>query len=433
MNEEALMKRNVRWCRRKTALWVRVGAVVLVLAAGAPRAAGAEEETGGVPGSWLSHYAGARTLGLGGAFVAAADEPLGVVWNPASLSLLDQNELRFETARLFEGTAVNGLAFAVPGSRLPSFGVSMLALGSGDFERTNELNDPLGTFQTGDTAFLFTMSKNFSPQLALGGNLKLARQTVEEFSGSGVGFDLGAIYAVTPRVRVGASVLNVGGPTITLRETQERYPTEFRGGLAARVLGERGLISAEFDHRGGGEGFEVRGGTEYWIQSPFALRVGYDRAGPAGGFSYLVDPRLQIDYAVADHVLGFTHRIGLSYRFGGFFARSQAEPAIFSPTGEQSVTKIRLEARTKATTESWSLAIVDKNGVTARRFAGKGVPPAHLVWDGKDESGMPLPDGAYRYQLAVRDREGREVASPSELVEISTGGPQGSIEVLPGD
>ncbi len=424
------MMRNVHGWSRQAIVGLTV---VWVLGIGLAGIAAAADETGGAMGSWLSQYAGARTMGLGGAFVAAGDEPLGVVWNPAGLSLLDQNELRFETARLFEGTTVNGLSFAVPGSRFPTFGVSMLSLGSGEFERTNELNDPLGTFKTGDTVFLFTMSRNLSPVLAIGGNLKLARQTVEEFSGQGVGFDVGGIFAVTPRVRIGASILNVGGPTITLRDTGESYPTEFRGGLAARVLGERGLISAEFDHRGAGQGFELRGGTEYWIQPPLALRVGYDGGNPAGGFSYRIDPRMQIDYALSDHDLGFTHRIGISYRFGGFFARSQAVPSVFSPTGEQSVTKINLQARTKATTESWSLTILDKNGQTVRKFAGKGVPPAHLVWDGKDEVGLPLPDGTYRYQLAVHDRDGRDVVSPFELVEISTSGPEGSIEVLPGD
>ena len=44
----------------------------------------AETADGGAAGQWLSHYTGARTLGLGGAFVASADEPLGVIWNPAA-------------------------------------------------------------------------------------------------------------------------------------------------------------------------------------------------------------------------------------------------------------------------------------------------------------------------------------------------------------
>ncbi|TMQ52465.1 MAG: hypothetical protein E6K74_12280, partial [Candidatus Eisenbacteria bacterium] len=52
-----------------------------------------EQETGGAPGSWLSTYVSARTLGLGGAFVGAADDASSVVWNPAGLSMLVPNEL----------------------------------------------------------------------------------------------------------------------------------------------------------------------------------------------------------------------------------------------------------------------------------------------------------------------------------------------------
>ena len=124
-------------CRRVFLMLVLTPLALMLQPATAP----AEDQNGGAPGAWLSSYTGARTLGLGGAFVATADEPLGVVWNPAGLSRLDQNEARFETAHLFEGTALNSLSFAVPGSRLPSFGVSMIHLSSGDFERTNELND----------------------------------------------------------------------------------------------------------------------------------------------------------------------------------------------------------------------------------------------------------------------------------------------------
>src|SRR6188474_2429060 len=153
-------------CRRPHRVFLAL--VLAPLALIQPSHVQAEDQNGGAPGEWLSSFTGARTLGLGGAFVATADEPLGVVWNPAGLSRLDQNEARFETAHLFEGTSLNSLSFAVPGSRLPSFGVSMIHLSSGDFERTNELNDPLGTFSAGNTAFLLTTSKNFTPRLSVG-------------------------------------------------------------------------------------------------------------------------------------------------------------------------------------------------------------------------------------------------------------------------
>ena len=60
------------------------GVCVLALMAGTTRA-GAEEEGAGRAGVWLSQYASARTLGLGNAFVASADDPLGILWNPAGL------------------------------------------------------------------------------------------------------------------------------------------------------------------------------------------------------------------------------------------------------------------------------------------------------------------------------------------------------------
>jgi hypothetical protein len=149
--------------------------------------------------------------------------------------------------------------------------------------------------------------------------------------------------------------------------------------------------------------------------------------------SYRFDRRFQLDYGLADHDLGFVHRVGLSYRFGGFFASSKAEPEIFSPTGEKAVTKINLTTRTKADAETWNLVIRDKSDETVRQFAGQGLPPAHLMWDGKNEAGLPLPDGTYRYELTVLDSEGREMTSPVEQVEIATGGPQGRIEVVPVD
>lgn len=390
----------------------------------------AEEETGGAPGSWLSQYAGARTLGLGGAFVGTADDATSVLWNPAGLSQLVPNEVRFETARLFEDTAIHSFAFAVPGNRLPSFGLNIVALRSGAFERTNALNDPLGEFSEGETAYLFTMSKGFTPRLALGTNVKVINQSIEEFSATGVGFDVGAIFEVSPVIRVGASVLNLGGPKLTLRDTEETYPMELRGGFSAAVLRGRGLLSAELD-QSDGDGLRLHGGSEYWIQPEFALRVGMSDMRGTGGFSYRYAHNYQIDYAVADHPLGLTHRVGVSYRFGGFFASAKADPTIFSPTGETAVTKILLGSRTKAETESWSLALRNKIDEVVRRFGGKGAPPAHLLWDGKDETGLPLPDGTYRYELVVQDSDGREIVSPVRTVEISTGGPQGSVPVIP--
>ena len=404
-------------------------AVVLALFLGAGAAWG-EQENGGAPGSWLSTYVGARTLGLGGAFVGAADDASSVIWNPAGLSTLVPNELHMDAARLFEDTTIGSFGFAVPGNKLPSFGLTVLTLRSGQFEKTDEMNNPLGTFNESETAYIFTMSRALTPRVALGVNSKLVRQSIEDFSGGGFGFDVGGIMNVTPTIRLGASVLNLGGPNIKLQNTKETYPSQFRGGFSATVLHGRGLISAEMD-QSQISGVTLHGGSEYWVQPAFALRAGMDDQRACGGFSYRTGGHYQFDYGVSDHPLGIVHRLGVSYRFGGFYASAKAEPEVFSPTGESAVTKILLGSRTKGETDNWSLSLINKTDEVVRRFGGKGVPPAHLLWDGKDESGMPLPDGTYRYQLLVHDSEGREILSPAHTVEISTGGPQGTVPVIP--
>ncbi|MCK5407273.1 MAG: hypothetical protein KAJ37_07460, partial [Candidatus Krumholzibacteria bacterium] len=115
---------------------------------------------------------------------------------------------------------------------------------------------------------------------------------------------------------------------------------------------------------------------------------------------------------------------------GGFFASSEAVPPVFSPIGQQSITKFHLKTRTKTEATSWSLEIVDKSNQVVRRFSGKGAPPAHVMWDGKDEAGLPLPDGVYKYTLIVIDTEGRELLAHERTVEITTEGPQGTVPVF---
>ena len=75
--------------------------------------------------------------------------------------------------------------------------------------------------------------------------------------------------------------------------------------------------------------------------------------------------------------------------------------------------------------------MVNKSDEVVRRFGGSGQPPSHVQWDGKDESGLPLADGSYRYRLSVTDRAGRVVTGPVRRVEIFTSGPQGSVPVIP--
>ncbi len=94
-----------------------------------------------------------------------------------------------------------------------------------------------------------------------------------------------------------------------MREIEETYPAEFRGGVALRFLDGRGLVAAQVNHRSG-PGTSFFGGTEFWVYRSLALRVGYAAADPSGGFSYRVSPDIRFDYAATDQELGMIHRFG---------------------------------------------------------------------------------------------------------------------------
>ena len=409
---------------------LRIGgaAMALALAVTAGGTATAGSDAGeGLPGDWLSRYASPHAVGMGGATVGVGSEPQGALWNPAGLSWLRQNTVQATSTRLFDSTSVNGLAFAAPASHLPTFGLNILALKSGEFERTNELNESLGTFSEGDLVVAATVSHLVASRWSVGGNIKLVRQSVEDFSGGGVGFDLGVMGEVVPGVRLGASALNLGGPTITLREKDETYAQEYRGGVSVALLGGAGLLAAEAVNRDG-PGTQLRLGGQFQVGSLY-LRLGYYIENIAAGFSYRFDNGLSLDYGMNDHELGMVHRFGVNYAFGGFYADSQANPAVFSPMGRNPVTKFLLTAHTRADVRQWQLQISDRSGEVVRSYAGQNQPPAQIIWDGKDSAGLPLPDGQYSYVLEVVESDGRTTRARARSVEISTGGPQGSIGV----
>ena len=379
----------------------------------------AESTDGGLPGDWLNSYRSARASGLGGAFTAVADQPLGMLWNPAGMTQLAMNEIFVESTRLFEDTTVNGLSFVAPGTRYPTLGLSILALRSGDFQKTNLQNDDGGTFQEKETAFLLSASHDVASFLSVGANLRVIHQSIDEWSDSGFGFDLGAMARLTPSLRLGAAVLNVGGPSLTLRENEETYASQFTGGLAADLLEKRILVTAEIVQV---EGLDLtgRGGAEFWIGDNLALRAGIDETSPAGGFSYRMPNQLRIDYGAIGHELGVTHRFGVSWRFGGFFADSQADPAVFSPLGRNSTTRFHLNSKTRLAVDSWSLDINDRFGRKVRTFGGHGTPPEQVMWDGKGDTGGQLPDGSYLYRLVVTDASGHRTESPERTIQINT-------------
>lgn len=396
--------------------FVVVTALTLLLLAAA---AHAEDQNGGWPGDWLTSYRSARAMGLGGSFVALADGPQGMLWNPAGLTQLARGEVALEGSRYFEGTTLTTLGVVLPGTRYPTLGLTVLALRSDDFVRTNDVNDALGTFTEGETAYVLSASHNLHPRVAVGGNVRVVHQSIADFSATGLGFDLGVLARVGENVRLGGSATHLGGPSLELRETTETYARQLRGGVAVDLLEHRATVCAEVE-RIGDLRTNLRGGAEYALSRVITLRAGFDGADPAGGFTVDLPGDLRLDYGTGGRDLGMIHRLGVSWRFGGFFATSQANPEVFSLLGDRATTDIALAARTRYAPRSWRLEIRDQADQVVRDFGGPGAPPTHVTWDGKTSAGAPAPDGRYAYQLVIRDDAGGTTTGQVRTIAIDT-------------
>ena len=87
-------------------------------------------------GEFLSLGAGARPLGMGGSFVAVADDATATYWNPAGLGGLDRTEITFMHAGIFGLDSYDFINYVQPLGGVGAFGVSWIRLGIDDIPIT---------------------------------------------------------------------------------------------------------------------------------------------------------------------------------------------------------------------------------------------------------------------------------------------------------
>ena len=81
---------------------------------------------------------------------------------------------------------------------------------------------------------------------------------------------------------------------------------------------------------------------------------------------------------------------------------------LFSPNGDDSMDTLEI-SHTQATEETlWEAVILDDGGNTVKSFSWNNGTPGKAVWDGLDNSGVPVSAGTYSYSLSSKDEAGNE-------------------------
>jgi len=310
-------------------------------------------------GDFLDIEVGGRALGMGGAFVALANDGSGPLFNPAGLAQVHRREVNLMHTWLFTGMASHDFAsFAAPIGEGLGFGLSLVRLGVEEIpifpalrgtpdERRQDPQmrpdgEPDGYFGDEEYAGYLTVAKAIGYEfgkdiryvsipilICLGGNLKYIYQNLMDRTATGIGVDFGTIFRLKldeifsrpylGTLSLGLSVIDVAGTKITWNTTSKRadeIPGNFRYGASYRhsVPSLRGEVTVSFQ----GDTKYKHGlsfGGEYVLLKRVAMRAGYTGSDLTLGAGVSGPYHSTLDYAFMKHQIDNTHRICLGVWF----------------------------------------------------------------------------------------------------------------------
>jgi hypothetical protein len=301
-------------------------------------------------GEFLAIGVGGRPLGMGGAYVSFVSDVTAGYWNPGALGRLNYPQFALMHDERF-GNLVNydyG-AVAIPWGVNASVGLSVIRLGVDDVPNTEnaliDLNNngyfdngdrldysKINFFNAADWAFIATYSKKHSDNLSYGVNLKVISRSIDDGSAWGIGFDVGAIYNISPKFRVGANFMDLTTTLLAWNTGRKELitPTAKIGSSYDITVFKTGRITpaVDFDVRFenrrfaslaavGPVSFDMHAGVEYGFKDLFAVRLGYNDVKQFTFGAGVKLPKLNLDYSFAkfdaNDQLGNTHRVSVMF------------------------------------------------------------------------------------------------------------------------
>ena len=289
------------------------------------------EKVGTFGGQFLKISVGARGAGMGGAFVAVADDATSVFWNAAGIARVDvdKSQLSLNHANWPADLSFDQVGYVFHMKKIPgAFAVHARALTMQPMEVTTSFQ-PTGTGETFDAGMLaagVTYARLFTDKFSAGVTLNMIHTGLADLSQQTFSLDVGTLYDVgAAGMKIGMAIQNIGSQEKFI-EREARIPSIFRVGTSATLLqgADQKLVgSFEFSHPPDNSE-RVNVGAEYAFHKYVFLRGGYafnyDAEGLAGGvgfhFPVSVAGMADLDYAYTDMLdLGAAHRFSLRFQF----------------------------------------------------------------------------------------------------------------------
>lgn len=306
---------------------------------------------------FLAIEVGARAVGMGGAFVAIADDISSLYWNPAGLARLRNGEAIFSHTDWILDVSYDYAAVGLPLGSLGSLGLSFSTLTMGEME-VRTLLYPEGTgekFAASDFAIGTSYARNLTDRFSIGFSAKYIHQSLWHMSASSFALDIGTLFTTQFNgMRIGMSITNFGSKMMlegsdtqvpidvdpnkygnnnkivaNMKTDRWSLPLLFRFGLAMDLIKtyhQRLTLAVDAMHPNDNSEY-INVGTEYGLNENIFLRAGYKNlfmqdseegltAGIGLAYKLFGDVRLKFDYAYADFgVLENVQRLSFALEF----------------------------------------------------------------------------------------------------------------------
>jgi hypothetical protein len=285
---------------------------------------------------FLRNDQGARAAALGGSFVSMTDDPNAIFYNPSALATLQQAQLSLGFFKHLLDINSGHLSYAEEILDFGFVGAGITYINYGDFTRTDELGNKLGTFTANELSASVGYAGLISPGVSYGASVKFIYSGIAEATSTAMAIDVGGLWSFPEqRMTLGVSLLNIGSQLDPYYFTHERLPLDLKIGATIQPEHLPLLLNLNFHKLNESASDPIRRlrafsiGGEFLLSDNVRARFGYNnerrrdlKIGTStgmAGFSFgagFITGGYQIDYAFNSYGrIGSLNRISLAFLF----------------------------------------------------------------------------------------------------------------------
>ncbi|MEW6609977.1 MAG: PorV/PorQ family protein [bacterium] len=232
--------------KRKILLFILISVILLAL----PKSLFAKSGDAGAAGAYLRMGVGARALGMGGSYIAVADDVYATYWNPAGLVQIKSRQFGSMYAIMSCDRRYSFLNYAQPFGKDWAGGISWIGFGIDDIEERDSSGNLTGELKDSENSLYLSGAREISPSLSLGANLKYLTHQLAGKSATGFGFDIGGLFKpnfTNLDLSLGFVLQDIGSSLKwnTASGHKDEFPLNIKLGGAIKLLKEKLLLACD--------------------------------------------------------------------------------------------------------------------------------------------------------------------------------------------